>query len=93
MPSYNDRDNANYNNFFEVISNRLTIEGFIVIDMMLQGKYQTAVENLGKWIKEGKITTDDKEYVVSAPVSKCPEVWQQLFSGQNRGKLITKVEN
>lgn len=83
---------SNYPNMFEVISNRLTIEGFIVIDMMLQGKYETAVKNLGKWIKEGKITTDDKEMIVPVPVSKCPEVWQRLFSGQNRGKLITKVE-
>lgn len=77
---------------FEVISNRLTIEGFIVIDMMLQGKYEKAVKDLAQWLKEGKITTEDKEMIVDAPVSKCPEVWQRLFSGQNRGKLITKVE-
>lgn len=91
--SYNDRDVSNYPNMFEVVSNRLEIHGFIVVDMMLQGKYEEAVKNLGKWIKEGKITTDDKECVVDANVKECPEVWQRLFSGQNRGKLITKLTN
>lgn len=76
-------------NISQIVSNRVTIEGFLVLDM--QDKWVGAVQQLAGWIKEGKIKTSEAAEVVDAPIDKVPEVWQRLFRGENRGKLITKL--
>lgn len=54
-------------------------------------KWAQAVQELAGWIKEGKIKTDQAEEVVDAKFDQIPDVWQRLFRGENRGKLVTKL--
>jgi NADPH-dependent curcumin reductase CurA len=51
-----------------------------------------AVKDLAGWITEGKINTEASETVVSASIEQVPQVWQRLFKGENKGKLVTKIE-
>lgn len=55
-------------------------------------KWAGAVKQLAGWAMEGKIKTDQAEQVVEVPLEGVPEVWQRLFRGENRGKLITKIK-
>ncbi|RSH93539.1 hypothetical protein EHS25_007897 [Saitozyma podzolica] len=76
-------------NYREVIYNRLTIKGFIIIDHM--GSIAEATGDLGKWVQEGKISFTGGETVVDTKFEDVPKTWQMLFSGATRGKLITKL--
>ncbi|TXT12923.1 hypothetical protein VHUM_01324 [Vanrija humicola] len=81
--------NQNLTNITEIVKNRLTIQGFIVID--IGARWPVAVKELAGWVKEGKIKLDDAETLVPAKVEDLPQIWQRLFSGQNRGKLISQL--
>jgi NADPH-dependent curcumin reductase CurA len=63
--------------------------GFIVIDFI--PKWAGAVKDLAGWIQQGKIKIDDVETVVTAKIEDVPEKYKLLFSGSNRGKLITAL--
>lgn len=76
-------------NFFEVISNRLKIEGFLVLDVA--PKVPQIGQEIAGWIKEGKVSIDETETVVPTAIQDVPATWQRLFRGENRGKLITKL--
>jgi NADPH-dependent curcumin reductase CurA len=54
-------------------------------------KWAAAVQDLAEWIKEGKIKTNEAEQVVEAKFDDVPEIWQRLFHGANRGKLVTHL--
>ncbi|BGP21453.1 quinone oxidoreductase [Rhodotorula toruloides] len=90
ISGYNSREAVNLNNIFEVISMRITMQGFIVSDFMQ--KWPAAIEAVKKAIKEGKFTTEGTETLVKAKFEDVPQVWQRLFSGQNQGKLVTQLE-
>lgn len=53
--------------------------------------FPKAVEDLTSWIQEGKIDISEGEMVIEAKLEDVPQVWQKLFEGGNRGKLITKL--
>merc|ERR1711939_472879 len=91
ISGYNSRETVNMNNIFEVISMRITMQGFIVSDFMAQ--WPAAIEAVKKAIKEGKFTTEGTETLVKAQFDEVPQVWQRLFSGQNQGKLVTQLES
>jgi NADPH-dependent curcumin reductase CurA len=76
-------------NFFEVISNRITIEGFLVLDV--KDRYGEIVQKIAGWIKEGKVKLDEAETVVPTKIEDIPQTWQRLFRGENRGKLVTQL--
>ncbi|KAL8848776.1 MAG: hypothetical protein Q9221_006247 [Calogaya cf. arnoldii] len=77
-------------NWFEVVSNRIEIKGFIVLDYL--GKAAEATQAMVKATREGKITIDaGNETVVETGFEGVPETWMKLFEGGNRGKLITKL--
>lgn len=91
---YNDSSAASVSTWREIISNRLTVQGFIVIDF--KDQFQEAVEVLQKAIKEGKIKATEGLSVVDlsseqAPLKKVPETWHKLFTDKPRGKLITQL--
>ncbi|KAL8764293.1 MAG: hypothetical protein Q9203_006632 [Teloschistes exilis] len=77
-------------NWFEVISNRIEIKGFIIFDFA--GQYAETVGKLVEAAKEGKIKMDgENETVVEVGFEGVVETWMKLFQGGNRGKLITKL--
>ncbi|KAL8693523.1 MAG: hypothetical protein Q9224_003736 [Gallowayella concinna] len=92
IAEYNQGDEEAYGfkNWFEVVSNRIEIKGFIVFDYMTRADEVT--KELVKATKEGKVKIDEgNETVVETGFEKVPETWMKLFEGGNTGKLITKI--
>lgn len=69
-----------------VISKKLTMRGFIVMDHF--DKLGSFIADMGKWMTEGKIKW--KETIVDG-IDNAPEAFIGLFNGENFGKMIVKV--
>lgn len=95
ISGYNDISKSAVTTWFEIISNRITVQGFIVFDFA--AKFNDAVQVLSKALKEGKIETTQGSAVVdvsskSNPLAEQPSVWYRLFTDEKPiGKLITKI--
>lgn len=93
VATYNDMTGAGVKNWFEIISNRLEVKGFIVIDAMVEGKTGPMLQKIIENVKAGKIKIgEDSETVVPTPFEEVPKTWQMLFSGGNTGKLVTQLQ-
>lgn len=88
---YNSPRPTQLRNWFEVISNRLSIMGFIVLDAL--PKIKEIQGDLGSWIKDGKVKIEEgkSQTTKEAKIEQVPEVWKLLFTGGNSGKLVTKL--
>ncbi|WWC60678.1 uncharacterized protein I303_103253 [Kwoniella dejecticola CBS 10117] len=73
----------------ELIYSRFTIKGMLIFDHA--DSLDQAVSDLTSWISDGTISNTESETVVEAAFEDIPEVYSRLYSGQNRGKLITKL--
>lgn len=62
------------------------MEGFIVFDYAKQ--YGKAIEDMSKWIKEGKLKSRE---TVTQGIENTPEALVRLFKGDNTGKMLVKV--
>jgi NADPH-dependent curcumin reductase CurA len=73
-------------NFRSILTQRARVEGFVILDYM--DRFQEAIEDLGKWLAEGKI-----QYRVDVVdgLENAPRAINKLFDGTNKGKLIVKV--
>ncbi|KAJ3715055.1 NAD(P)-binding protein [Lentinula raphanica] len=90
ISAYNDPSQTVLTNWSEVILNRLTVQGFIVIDYY--HRRSEAVEVISSAIKEGKLTVAGGETIVRcSDFAEIPQVWIRLFRGENTGKLVTQV--
>ncbi|KAF2769458.1 NAD(P)-binding protein [Teratosphaeria nubilosa] len=76
-------------NWFEIISMRIQIKGFIVLDYL--HKTEEAIESFRKSLAEGKLKVDKSEHIVKSSFEDVPKTWLQLFSGANTGKLVTAL--
>lgn len=86
---------ANYNaaepspaprNMFRVISNRLTLQGFILLDYIDQ--FDTATQDLISWLMEGKL--QGKEDIQDG-FDNIPTTLLRLFTGENNGKQLLRL--
>lgn len=78
-------------NWFEIISMRIEIKGFIVLDFA--DKFAQDIEIFKKGVAEGKLTVgDEAEHIVEASFDEIPKTWMGLFSGANQGKLLTQIK-
>lgn len=92
VAEYNKSNPTGLKNWFEVISNRIEIKGFIVMDWLAEGNGPEAVREMVQALKEGKIKVGDaNETVVDTRFEDIPKTWMKLFEGANTGKLVTKV--
>ncbi|MBL8206482.1 MAG: NADP-dependent oxidoreductase [Blastocatellia bacterium] len=73
-------------NFFSIISKRLRVEGFIVMDYY--NRAHEAMNELGQWLMQGKIKYRIDE---ADGLDKAPQALNKLFTGENVGKLVVKV--
>lgn len=96
IAGYNNPKNGLLGNWGQIITNRLNVKGFIVLDF--QKEYPKAMAELGKWIREGKIKYDPSTYTLMDLSKKndgftlIPETWGLLFSDTKApGKLLTKL--
>lgn len=92
VADYNKSEWTGLKNWFEVISSRIEIKGFIILDFLAQGKGPQAVGELVQAWKEGKIQVGDaNETVVETKFEDIPKTWMSIFEGSNTGKLVSKL--
>jgi hypothetical protein len=73
-------------NYMRLLTVRGRMEGFVVVDFMPRAQEATAA--IAGWLREGKI----KDLVdVQYGLENAPAVMARLFSGQNRGKQLIKI--
>ena len=87
---YNSDNPMQLRNWFELISGRFTIRGFIMLDYL--DKVPEILQNLIGAAAEGSIKLSGAETLVEAQIEDQPSVWMRLFTGGNQGKLITKLK-
>ena len=91
ISAYNSLDNnVGIKNWFEIVIQRLTCKGFIVIDYM--DKFPEAREIFRKALEDGKLKIEEGEQVVKTKFEDIPKTWLMLYSGGNTGKLVTALE-
>lgn len=76
-------------NWFEVISMRLRIRGFIALDF--PAKLEEGQKTLHQALEDGKLDITEGEHVVETKFDDVPATWLKLFEGANTGKLITML--
>ncbi|CAG9988037.1 unnamed protein product [Clonostachys byssicola] len=83
-------EKASFAHFDNVITQRLKVNGFVVLDYL--HKLPTVIQIFQQAAKEGKLRVDDgSQTLVPAKFEEIPEVWLRLFEGRNQGKLVTKL--
>lgn len=88
VSTYNSEEPMALQNWFEIVSQRLTIKGFFVFDYW--DKVPKAREELISAVADGRIKADI-ENVVPGPIEEVPNVWTDVFNGASKGKLITQL--
>ena len=92
ISSYNDPEKMAVQNWFEVVSSRLEIRGFIVTDFYQQGGAAEATKEMIEAYKAGKVKIGaENETVVETKFEAVPKTWMRLFEGANTGKLVSKL--
>ncbi|KAK5222779.1 quinone oxidoreductase [Exophiala xenobiotica] len=90
ISGYNSDQGTLLTNYFQVISMRLQIRGFIAADYV--HKAQEVTEIFIRALEQGKLTINDElEHVVPTTFEDVPKTWLKLFDGSNTGKLVTKI--
>lgn len=74
-------------NIGQLIMQRATIRGFLVLDH--GDRFQEAIGYLAGLLAEGKLHYD--ETIVEGGLAAAPEALDQLFTGQNVGKLLVRI--
>ncbi|KAJ5808134.1 hypothetical protein N7474_009403 [Penicillium riverlandense] len=93
ISNYNrDDDIIGLKNFYEVITMRLQILGFINIDWIDHLSEVRAIL-VDEWKKGNIIIGDESEMVIDTDFADIPRTWMLLYSGGNTGKLVTKVKH
>jgi len=84
---YNDeRAEPGPRNMSLVVTNRLRIEGFIVVDHMQ--RFPTFIAEVGPWVRDG--TVQYRETIVEG-LERVPAAFAGLFEGANIGKMLVRV--
>ena len=82
-----ERANLGPANFINVLTRRLTVQGFIIIDYV--PRFALAQLKMLWWLKRGRIK--DRSTVVKG-LDNAPQALMQLFSGDNVGKLMVEID-
>jgi NADPH-dependent curcumin reductase CurA len=92
IADYNKGEKSVMENWFQVISQRLNIKGFLVMDYLGGGNAAKILEILSNAAEAGTIKIgDENETVVPTKFEDIPKTWVKLFEGANTGKLVTKL--
>lgn len=87
ISEYNKAVREGPKNYLMIISMRIRMQGFIVLDYAAQ--FSEARKELAQWISEGKIKR--KETIVKGGLVKAEQALVDLFKGANTGKLLVEV--
>ncbi|KAF8584641.1 NAD(P)-binding protein [Ramaria rubella] len=88
ISTYNDLTNLKLQHYFELITNRLELKGFVVTDYLTRPEGSQALISA---LKEGKLVIGGETIVEVSGIEEIPKVWYRLFEGRNQGKLLTKL--
>jgi NADPH-dependent curcumin reductase CurA len=73
-------------NLFEMVTRRLTMTGFLVMDYAAQ--FDEARRDLESWLESGQLKT----YVdVQEGFENIPKTFMRIFTGENLGKQVLKI--
>ncbi|CCE62654.1 hypothetical protein TPHA_0D00100 [Tetrapisispora phaffii CBS 4417] len=92
ISGYNDPSKLIYKSFVSVLTKRLTIKGVLLGDNIAD--FGKGLTKLSQMIEAGQLDISKAETLVDCTGEKfadVPNVWNGLFSGTNKGKLISKV--
>ncbi|KAB8244505.1 hypothetical protein BDV35DRAFT_394891 [Aspergillus flavus] len=87
ISQYNSAKPQGPASFMTVISQRVTMKGFIVFDYAK--KYPIALKDLSEWLTQGKIKR--KEHIVPGGLEAAPQGLVDLYGGVNTGKMMVEV--
>lgn len=82
-----DRANLGPRNFINVLTRRLKVQGFIILDYL--DRMPLAQLRMLWWLKRGRIR--DRQTLVRG-LDQAPQALTQLFTGANTGKLIIEID-
>lgn len=74
-------------NYLALLVKRATMQGMVVMDYAKD--YQSAAKQMGQWMMEGKLKTEEDVY---EGIDNFYDTFLRLFNGQKRGKLVLKVK-
>ncbi len=86
ISGYNESEPRGPKTFGRVLTNRVLVQGFIVLDHF--GQAQEVAQILGGWMAEGRLKA--QETVVDG-FEGLPDAVNMLFDGKNRGKLVVRI--
>ena len=89
ISQYNSTEPKGLKNSLIIISMRIRMEGFIVLDY--KEHYSAARQELSKWLAEGKIQR--KETILKGGLGVAERALVGLFKGTNTGKLLVEVKS
>ncbi|KAJ5247285.1 hypothetical protein N7468_002268 [Penicillium chermesinum] len=87
ISQYNSAKPQGPASFMTVISQRVTIKGFIVFDYIK--KYAAAQKELASWLSQGKLKR--KEHIVPGGIEAAPQALVDLYAGANTGKMMVEI--
>lgn len=82
-----DRSNLGPGNFINVLTRRIKVQGFIILDYI--PRFALAQLRMMWWLKTGRIK--DRSTIVKG-LDHAPQALTQLFTGDNVGKLIVEID-
>jgi NADPH-dependent curcumin reductase CurA len=86
ISQYNVTEPVGPRNMSLIISKRLTLRGFIVLDH--NDRQAAFVEEVGGWLRAGKVKFD--ETVVDG-LEHAPDAFLGMLRGENLGKMVVKI--
>jgi NADPH-dependent curcumin reductase CurA len=87
ISQYNSRKPVGPRNFNNIVAQRITVKGFIILDY--EKRFKEAQKEIAGWLKSGKLKR--REWIVEGGIEKAEEGLRGLFEGKNLGKCLIKV--
>ncbi|OCF79002.1 cytoplasmic protein [Kwoniella mangroviensis CBS 8886] len=88
ISAYNAEKPAPIYNYFNLVSMKSTMRGFIVLDHT--DKFQEGAKYLSELVKEGKLKAD---YHVTYGLDTCVGTLRDMFEGKNFGKTVVSLKD
>lgn len=86
VSQYNETDGYGLKNVPPLLWKRVKLQGFIVSDRI--DRWPTALEDLGRWVAEGKIRYRE---TIAEGITNAPRAFLGMLRGENLGKQIVKL--
>jgi NADPH-dependent curcumin reductase CurA len=86
ISQYNETEPVGPRNLSLIITKRLTLRGFIVLDH--NDRQAAFVEEVGGWLREGKVKSEE---TVVEGLEHAPDAFLGMLRGENVGKMVVKI--